>query len=216
VSADYPGAASGLIESTLGGVALFTRGSCGNIHPLKSVEQIGTQLGTEVLQQVDRIAFRPCDALQSIKEEIALPLRELDPEQMREVDWICEQQSADPAVAGARKDYFRRCYRRLAETRHQGPTLRTFLHLIRIGAAVLVGIPGEQFVEAGLEIKRRSPFQQTFLVDLANDSIGYIPTRRAYAEGGYQTWIGACNLAPEAGEMIVERAVALMEKAKLQ
>jgi len=65
----------------------------------------------------------------------------------------------------------------------------------RIGDLALVGAPGEFFVELGLEIKRRSPFAQTMVLELANDSVGYIPTRRA----------------PGFGELIVETAVRLLE-----
>ena len=43
-----------------------------------------------------------------------------------------------------------------------------------------VSLPGEIFVELGLEIKQGSPFRQTMIAELANGSIGYIPNRVAY------------------------------------
>jgi hypothetical protein len=46
-----------------------------------------------------------------------------------------------------------------------------------------VSVQGEFFVELGMEIKRRSPFRQTIIVELANGTIGYIPTRRAFDDG---------------------------------
>lgn len=60
---------------------------------------------------------------------------------------------------------------------------------LRIGASGWVGLPGEIFVETGFEIVEASPAAHTFVVGLANDSLGYIPTDRALTEeGGYETW----------------------------
>jgi len=210
VSADYPGAASAVIESRVGGMAFYTRGSSGNIHPLEPAEVMGPKLAEEVVQRMQSPAFASCGALASVKEEAVLPLRALDPEQMKEVDHICDHQTS-PEVSEGRKDYFRKCYAAFEALRARTGTISTFIHVIRVGEAVLAGIPGEQFVQSGLEIKARSKFPNTFLVNLANDTIGYIPTRKAYEEGGYQTWIGACSITPEAGEMIVERALDLIE-----
>ena len=209
ISADYPGVTSELIESELGGLALYTRGSCGNIHPTMNASEMGQRLGAEIVKQIKEPPFSSGAALASAREEIALPLRDLDPEEINQVDIICD--NTNPDTAEGRKFYFRKCYEAFQALREQTDTVRTFIQALRIGDAVLVGIPGEQFVQDGLRIKERSPCPDTIIVNLANDAIGYIPTRKAYQEGGYQTWTGACNLAPEAGEMIVEKALALIE-----
>lgn len=52
----------------------------------------------------------------------------------------------------------------------------------------IVAIPCEVFAEIGLEIKRRSPLQPTFTVELANGCDGYLPTPEQHALGGYETW----------------------------
>ena len=127
---------------------------------------------------------------------------------MKDVDYICDK--TNPENSEGRKTYFRKCYAAFEALRGQADKLFTFIHVIRIGDAVLVGVPGEQFVQSGLEIKARSRCENTFIVNLANDSIGYIPTREAYREGGYQTWIGACSIAPEGGELIVAAALDLI------
>lgn len=210
ISADYPGLAAPILAEQIGGLSLYTRGSCGNIHPQKDAEPIGVKLASAVAQQVRAASFLSCDVLVSIKEQIDLPLRDLDPTEMDRIDYICDR--TNPATAEDRKLYFRKCYAAFEALRAKTDTLRTFVQVIRMGDAVLVGIPGEQFVQDGLAIKARSPFEKTFIVNLANDSIGYIPTRKAYDEGGYQTWIGACNVAPEAGEMLVDKALHLIGK----
>ena len=72
-----------------------------------------------------------------------------------------------------------------------------------------VGLPGEIFVELGLAIKAASPFKHTIIAELANGSIGYIPTKRAYAEGNYEPISARC--AEGSGEMVVDAAVRLLK-----
>ena len=55
-----------------------------------------------------------------------------------------------------------------------------------------VSLPGEIFVELGLAIKQDSPFPHTIIAELANGSIGYIPARRAYAQGNYEVVSARC------------------------
>jgi hypothetical protein len=59
---------------------------------------------------------------------------------------------------------------------------------LRIGRLGIATFPGEAFVELGLEVKRKSPLETTFLVELANGYYGYIPHEEAFAVGGYETW----------------------------
>ena len=68
--------------------------------------------------------------------------------------------------------------------------------------------PGEFFVELGLDIKARSPFGQTMVLELANDSVGYIPTRRAFDEGAYEP--ESSPYAAGFGEQIADAAVELL------
>jgi hypothetical protein len=94
--------------------------------------------------------------------------------------------------------------------RREGTPHRVEVQAIAIGEDVAwVSLPGEVFVELGLAIKQRSPFPTTFVVELANENIGYIPDRRSYAEGNYEPESARC--AAGSGEKIVEAAVRLLE-----
>ena len=65
----------------------------------------------------------------------------------------------------------------------------------------------------GQDIKRRSPFRYTYVAELANDWIGYLPDRKGHELGGYQTWTGLHSFAePGTGERIADVAVGLLEK----
>lgn len=71
-------------------------------------------------------------------------------------------------------------------------------------------LPGEVFVEHGLAIKKASPFRTTLVIELANDVPAYIPTRKALAEGSYETVNS--RLQPGGGEMMVEAAVEILKQ----
>jgi neutral ceramidase len=57
---------------------------------------------------------------------------------------------------------------------------------LRFGQTAWLFLPGEPFVEIGLQIKRASPFKETAVIGYAEDMIGYLPTERAFDEGGYE------------------------------
>lgn len=79
---------------------------------------------------------------------------------------------------------------------------------LRIGGLGAATFPGEAFVELGLEVKRRSPFPSTFVIELANAYHGYIPTVAAHADGGYETWRAKSSyLETGAAPQLVEAAL---------
>jgi neutral ceramidase len=62
------------------------------------------------------------------------------------------------------------------------------LQVIRIGDLAIASSPCETFAETGLAIKKRSPFENTFTIELANGADGYLPTLEQHQLGGYETW----------------------------
>lgn len=45
----------------------------------------------------------------------------------------------------------------------------------------------EMFVEIGLAVKKHSPLETTFLIELANGYNGYLSTAQQHRLGGYET-----------------------------
>jgi hypothetical protein len=84
---------------------------------------------------------------------------------------------------------------------------------IRIGDLGIATFPGEAFVELGLEVKAKSPFKPTFLVELANDYAGYIPTVEGHRQGGYETWRAKSSfLKAEAAPKMVGSALRQLKE----
>jgi len=90
-----------------------------------------------------------------------------------------------------------------------GETHTTEVQALAIGDDLaIVGLPGEIFADLGLDLRARSPFPYTLVLGLANEAIGYVPSRHAYAEGGYEPT--SSRLQPGGGERLVAEALALL------
>ena len=87
------------------------------------------------------------------------------------------------------------------------------VQVMRIGNLALVAWPGEMFCQLGLDLKARSPAATTFVVELANDYIGYVPTRAGFEQGGYEIWLArSAKVASGTGEAMVESTLRLLKK----
>jgi hypothetical protein len=89
--------------------------------------------------------------------------------------------------------------------------------VIALGDVSIVLLPGESFVEFGLDIKRSQAPKPVITLAYSNGRPGYIPHRSAYPAGGYEVdeayrYYGypTC-FAPEAGELIVQTAIDLVD-----
>jgi hypothetical protein len=50
----------------------------------------------------------------------------------------------------------------------------------------MVFLPGENFAEIGMAIRKASPYPLTFVVSLSNGDCGYVAPRECFAHGGYE------------------------------
>jgi hypothetical protein len=73
-------------------------------------------------------------------------------------------------------------------------------------------LPGEIFVELGREVEEASPFKPTRTIGLTNGAMGYIPTRRGYAEGGYEAGYRSARYEPENGHNWARTAAGLLKE----
>lgn len=229
VSAEYPGYAVRQVQQATGAITLFITGAIGDVGPAQRgwavLEQIGQAVADEALRVLPTITMHNWRKLSVRHEALALPLLPL-PTATELTTEISRWRAAAPTtgsatlpfhpkIPGAMVAWAERSLAQIQSGRAQ-TTVPTEIQVIQVGPLVLVSAPGELFVELGLAIKRGQGRRRVFVCGFANDSIGYIPARRAYPAGGYEIaeaykyYRYPAALAPEAGEQLVARARALI------
>jgi hypothetical protein len=220
-SADWPGALSRVLGGYHGTnhLTLVMNGACGNLNHIdvnwswpqtSPAEQhrIAIILGAAVLQSYKQLQPLAGGPLQAASAWVDLPSATVTPEEVAEARQFLAQAKDDRNANFMKKV---RAYRALDLAAQDGKPYRVEVQVISLGRDIAwVSLPGEVFTELGLAMKKRSPFPYTFPVYLANETVGYIPDRRSYAEGAYEP--ESARVAPGAGEQLVETAVALLDR----
>ena len=217
VSADYPGALSRLLALYRGMdmVTIFANGACGNLNHI-NVEWPDPQKGTNEAHRLGTIlaasVFKTYMDLTAIKdatlriasEMVELPLPPISGKQVVDARATADRKEPKPKFMELVQTF-----KVLDVDARAGKPHEVEVQVIALGDELAwVSLPGEIFVELGLSIKAASPFKQTFIAELANGSIGYIPNRSAYAEGNYEVVSARC--AEGSGEMLVAAAVRML------
>lgn len=86
------------------------------------------------------------------------------------------------------------------------------LNALAFGSLALVFLPGEPFTETAFAIEKDSPFRHTIITAYTENTIGYIPTEKAFEEGGYETGPGKWSyLGKDAEALIIAASLRLLE-----
>ena len=91
----------------------------------------------------------------------------------------------------------------------EGP-YRMELHVLRLGDVAIATNEFELFTDYGVQMKARSPAVQTFVIQLATNSGGYLPTERAVRGGSYSAVVQSSRVGPDGGQALVEQTVQLI------
>jgi len=81
---------------------------------------------------------------------------------------------------------------------------------IALDDAAFISFPGEMYTEIGMRIKKASPFRRTYILGLANGSVGYIPTRKSIGEGGYSEDVRRVD--PDAEDVAFAHSQSLLKQ----
>jgi hypothetical protein len=217
-SADYPGTLSKALAAVKGDgvVTLFATGCCGDINHINvasalpqkgpgEAARIGTRLAGEVLRTFDKLAPASDGPLRVSHETVELSLPEVTTEEVAAAKKVLTELAAGKKPAPRFLDQVQ-AFKALDVSERLGKPLKVEVQVISLGDDLAwASLPGEIFVELGLQIKRGSPFKQTMIAELANGSIGYVPNRVAYPQGNYEVVSARC--AAGSGEKLVDGAV---------
>lgn len=204
----------------------FANGAEGNINHINmwdktqkrswpEAERIGKALACSVRRLTDSIQVKEEGSPGMVFDRIDIPVRQIDGKMEEEARRLWEKcGSTIPGLTdGVPDEWYAWSILKLAENTNR--TRPVELQAIMLGDVVIATLPGEMFVEFGLKLKQDSPFENTLLFGLANQSAGYIPTERAFKNGGYEP--RTCEfslLVPEAGQMITGRLLELINRLR--
>jgi neutral ceramidase len=96
-----------------------------------------------------------------------------------------------------------------ADTDDKTPGMASFVvSLARLGDVAFVGLGGEVFTEIGLAIKAESPCKHTFVITHCNGAAGYLATKDAHEQGGYE--VRSSRFAPEAADLVIRESIRML------
>jgi neutral ceramidase len=170
ISGDGPGTVVSYLEEKLGAPVLYVNGAAGDIAPIYSVypnPQSGHLTQFRVL-----LGDRILAALRSMGPgtgEVAIRHAEKMVETPRRSDLQWPEELSAYAASDGRS------------------LVRLPLRFVRINDTAIWSAPVEMFSEIAMGVRDRSPFARTFYFGYANGWFGYLPTAKAFDEGGYET-----------------------------
>jgi len=169
ISGDAPGTVTAYLEEKLGGTVLYVNGAAGNIAPIYSVyptpgaghlSQFRVLLGDRILEALASMGPGTSDVSMRHAERI------VDTPRRAELVW--------PDELGAYAGTVDR------------PMVRLPIRFVRINDTVIWSAPVEMFTEIAMDVRGSSPFAHTFYFGYTNGWLGYLPTAKAFDEGGYE------------------------------
>ncbi len=205
-SADYPGAVAEVVEKAFGADSLcfFLQGASGDINPYYDkmkldegadalMRETGRQLGAEAL----RVAKSISPGVPKTSEiQVSLENRRF--KHRYDKDRLLEYLRALQLPPSAIERF---------QAYLSAPMDCVVTAVLLNREIALMGMPGEPFVEFGLNFRDRAPAPHAFFAGYCNGHQAYFPTIRAAVEGGY----GAAGLNSfievGAGEAMVDMAV---------
>lgn len=225
VSADYFGEFAQQIATKLNAgpefVAILSNGTSGDVNnidfqhprgrsqPFQRIREVAGRMSDSALAAYKGAEFRGEVALAAQNRELPLHYRRPTPQQIAAAKAALAEpdETKLPRLA---KPYAARVLK-LAE----GPDMADVkLQALQIGDLGIAAIPFEVFTDIGLEIKKKSPFANTFTIELANGHYGYLPTPEHHDLGGYETWMGTNLVEREASRKIAATILDLLNGLK--
>jgi hypothetical protein len=219
ISAEYPGHAERLLEEEFGGTAMFVNGAQGTMdidglgpRDWAEMERLGGKLAAAVaevardIEPMERLTVR-CANLKH-----GLPARKVSDEQLAWAEEIIKQTGGkvQPLADGVGDDYKAVLLKQLHAV--QDRAIPAEYVCIALDDTAFLSFPGELFTEIGTQIKAESPLARTYIIGLANGSIGYVPTRKAVAEGGYA--VDVRRVDANAEDMVLSQTLTLLSQVK--
>jgi hypothetical protein len=228
VSADFPGHMKRKIEETLGGIALFGQGPCGDLRPLNAeyshafAKDYGYRLADEIIMGYDGMNWQELTCLEFFTEPVRIPLIDnifLSPEEVEaEMDRIevLFDKETNPEERRKLQNQFWGLYRTPGvhkmvrpEWKQQGK-LGLNLYALRLNDHVLLATQGEIFNRIGKLMVEPFKEYDPVLVSIANEYVSYLPTDEERLKGGYESSVSI--MTPGSPDILIQSSHKLLDR----
>ncbi len=195
-------------------VGIMTNGTSGNINNIdfrtareaqpaySQIRRVAAAVAKQVAGSYASIKFQDWVSIDARETVLSLERRLPTPDEVARAKFILSQ-AKQPVLVSLEEVYARET----VLMKELPPRVEVPLQAIRLGELGIAAIPCEVFVETGLAIKRESPLRPTFVIELANDYAGYLPTPEHHALGGYETWRARSGFLETGAEPKIRAAV---------
>jgi hypothetical protein len=180
-----------------GFVGIMSNGNSGDTGPWRGghegMRTVGETLAEEALRVIRGIDCRDDVPLTMREVKMELGVRRPDAERLEWARQVLDGTWNQPA------HHWRNVYAQQALDLDRYPaTISPTFQALRIGRLGIAANPCEMYAETGLAIKKASPLETTFNIQLANGYAGYLPPPEQHALGGYTTWPAGISAGPQA------------------
>lgn len=217
VGIDYPPFVGIMSNGTSGNVnnndySKPTGGTRSMDRPYEQMNYVAKDIAEKVYTALQKVKYKSWVPLGGELSVLSLKTHRATPEIMANVARILEQpESEKPLYSSREKIYAKRILKMELEWPDE---IEVQLQALRIGDLGITGLPFEAFAEIGLEIKDKSPFKDTFIIELANGDYLYLPTPEEVELGGYETWLTIRTVEKYASDKITKRLLEQLNNLK--
>jgi hypothetical protein len=223
ISADFIAETSDAISSSLNGTpVLFLNGALGNINHIdyrdagraigfNESDRVGRSLGQAAVGVLDRETIElDLDSVETRILPVTLAQRTVGREQLENARRILDANAglAIEALDGIPKEAY--ALWTIGVGRRLAPLLSIEVSVVRLDKVVFVYVPFEVFVEFGLEIRKAFPNHVVRVVSIGGGYYGYLPTAKAFAEGGYEPTMGTSTIECGQGEYLFHEITKML------
>jgi neutral ceramidase len=168
ISGDGPGVVASYVEDQLGGIVLYVNGAAGNIAPIYSVyaDASSGHLSQFRVLLGDRV-ITAARAMSPGTDRVTIRHGQRVVETPRREDLVWPDELAAYATSDRQR-------------------IKLPLRAVAINDTVIWSAPVEMFCEIAMNIREKSAFKHTFYFGYTNGWFGYLPTAKAFDEGGYE------------------------------
>lgn len=229
-SADYPAGIAEVVGKVLGNqtVSLFINGACGNVITSDAEGKIlkkevafspeyymtmGRIIGLEALKTRERIQYMDMDQVhidyscETLQIGRRLPT---DGEYVKAINYLTSEGEKNP-----REEYYAASTRLMYENPDKDKPMPADVQVISIGGVRFCAFPAELFYEFAIDLKTREKDEKIIVATIANGVLGYVPTPKAFVNGGYEPSLGyTSNSEVECGEKLVDSVIRQIEAMK--